>query len=833
MSLDHPAQELLGIYRREVREFLAEHEVTGLDALDQNAELLERALASGGGLKIGFVGESQVGKSTLINALLDRQALPSGGIGPLTAQATRVTYADENSFVVKYHGKQQLNRLAFGIARFLDLRGDLKQQGIVEGLAVEEPDAGALDESPTLSTFTAAPEDGETDGSHKGEMGRYMLDQARRILRSANMETNGDGQNDIALLNAIRNILGHKPIGDFPEVDGFAARIEEIQAILGKTEEASESSESGIGPFNRALRQRAAGWMSPLVAELHLRLRTETLRGLSLIDLPGIGVAGDPAGKEAESFVRTEGDALIVVFRNSGVTESVAGLLERTGVITKLLFGGRDSIPPIQVVLAVTHLDDVARDRYGHLADEARDNGEPAPDRHEIYRTAAREMEAKIREMVGDALRASKSFEDLPDDQRKTREAVVTKLCRTMQVFCVASPDYLSIASGRDDGLAFLRDPEATSIPDLRRYLVSLARDESNRRRETVEQFRSALSTSIGDHLGAISKMYEEGRGVAIMEYERFRDAIAAAADPLREEMAAYHGESLGVLRSAMHSELSILCKNAELAGNRKLRRVSKDARSRHFMSVKAAFNRNGVWDSRGINYPDAITSAMVDSIASEWEDKIVEKVRAEVRTLADRDLKLVERLCDVARQTNERILADTPIDAQKKILQANSRTAVAWTKDQLDELRASVSKGLRTAVEKPIERVCARAKKQLVHEGPGARDRIIEAFEEGGESAIDEASKHAEQLLKEHYNKLLRKLNEGFLKENHDPIQSAVDTLTGEQITKARRADAQRKRRVNASVDEFAAKLALLTIGPNTPTISHGQPWHSANASA
>ena len=104
MSNDRDVLLLLRIYQDRVRPLLAEHNFPTLDSLDRSADLLQRALARRTRLNVGFVGESQVGKSTLINAMLERRALPSGGIGPLTAQATRVSYAAENALRVTYHG---------------------------------------------------------------------------------------------------------------------------------------------------------------------------------------------------------------------------------------------------------------------------------------------------------------------------------------------------------------------------------------------------------------------------------------------------------------------------------------------------------------------------------------------------------------------------------------------------------------------------------------------------------------------------------------------------------------------------------------------------------
>src|SRR5689334_10052308 len=68
-------------------------------------------------LPVCFLGQAGVGKSTLVNSLVAgcETILPQGGVGPLTAQATSVSYASRPSFKAEYHPPLALSRLVAGL----------------------------------------------------------------------------------------------------------------------------------------------------------------------------------------------------------------------------------------------------------------------------------------------------------------------------------------------------------------------------------------------------------------------------------------------------------------------------------------------------------------------------------------------------------------------------------------------------------------------------------------------------------------------------------------------------------------------------------------------
>ena len=181
--------KLLEWFEKSARPFLNRHAKDRLAALENDYERLKRLLAEPDKVTVCFLGNSGIGKSTLLNALAAgaSQVLPAGGIGPLTAQATEVHFSNSPTFKVVYHPKKHLWKVAFALEQRLvhQLRAAKKAQSKSDsvpapevhtsdlGLQLDDEDRDEALADALPSADSDAPSDDRLDG---------LIKQAKQII---------------------------------------------------------------------------------------------------------------------------------------------------------------------------------------------------------------------------------------------------------------------------------------------------------------------------------------------------------------------------------------------------------------------------------------------------------------------------------------------------------------------------------------------------------------------------------------------------------------------------------------------------------------------------
>ncbi len=745
----------LALYDAEVRPALGGAEAQPVSDLDTAAQLLRVALAMQHVLRVGFLGESQVGKSSIINALVGQRVLPSGGVGPLTASATTIAYSARPLVRVRYHARKRINEFRFALQGYLQSLGELSPTG--GDPPPETPEAGSDDATPTsfatmdFSKANEGTDDGPTD--ERRRMGEYLVKQARLMLGAP------DTMPRTNVFHLVRALAAKDETSvAVPADPDLRERVAHIRRLLDRSEEFTRETPEPR-KFGDEVRARAAGWMSPLIAELHVSLDLPLLSLAQIIDLPGVGVVGDPAGRVAEEFVRKEADALVIVMRNNGVTEQVAGLLERTGVISRLLWSNQSAAPPIHVAIAVTRLDDVAKDEWRKRVVEARENGASTPRRDEVFRELSDQMATVVRRQVADALMSSHEFDDLSPELRAQREHVVRMLSEAMEVVCVSAPDYLGILEGFEDD-CFLRDKDETNIPHLVGQITNLAGRATKARAERLADAFAGFGDGVVRSLRLQEHALRDRKAARTAADARFRSALAVAAEPLKAEAVRHRREFMDFLKTSMPERFDTLSESAADRARKRLKKQKGDGARLRWATLNAALVRTGAFNGAvHIDYPGDLTRAFVDVIAGSWEKDVVAEVRVAFRRLCEADAELVQSLSESAAgilDTDE--LRVTSRDLQQQI-RDQGKVAISWTQAQLEELSEDVRKKLADVVGRPIERSCLNARKAGDNHGTGARDSILEVFDIGGKEAIEKARAACVEILGEHVEKLRRSL--------------------------------------------------------------------------
>jgi len=142
------ARSLATWFRKKVKPFLADNDPSKAAELDRDlVRLEEREKLLNDPLSVCFVGSAGIGKSTLINAMVAGEGVvvPSGGVGPLTAQAIQISHSDLPSFAAIYHSPANFWKIGFAI------ENAIRRSELIESNGNDfEPDSVGLLDSETI-----------------------------------------------------------------------------------------------------------------------------------------------------------------------------------------------------------------------------------------------------------------------------------------------------------------------------------------------------------------------------------------------------------------------------------------------------------------------------------------------------------------------------------------------------------------------------------------------------------------------------------------------------------------------------------------------------------
>jgi energy-coupling factor transporter ATP-binding protein EcfA2 len=763
------AQGLVHWYKTKARSFLQKHRPDKVDDFDRDCTRLQKTNALlGQDLSVCFLGNSGVGKSTLINALTGggQAVVPSGGVGPLTAQALTVRYGESPRIEAEYHSRERLNQLVFGLEN--SWKAELGAPG---GELVELIDEEG--ESLLIDMVAEVDDDELTD-----------RERQRRDTKSvAELLITGKQASDVTiryLVDGLRDSLGHGRPWVTEAKPEDAQRIARIRGALALAKRGDRFvCEGTAAELASVLNDHACGFLAPLIRKATVWWNSPLLAsGITLVDLPGLGVIGDPRPEITRKFIRESARALVLVVDHRGVTEPVARLLRESDFLTRLLHTSDEPEGNPVLLIAITKVDDIARTR--RLGDKSKSFAAH-------FAAVCEEMVPFIRNQLRNELETL--WKD-DGELHRAKQEVIDQLLKTLRVHPISAVEYEALIS--DDG-ARLQDLGETNVPAIAASLGEIRAIQEQERTRRVETYFQSVRDGVVNEIRLVEAQWTDENRRAD-EVEQLRKDLEAFMLPLRTRFATLQGQYREFLRQTAPQRIADLVTSGKERSRNQIGKYLRKIGTAHWATLRASVRKGGRFSgATDINLQHEFALRCEEPLAEAWGQEILKDIRRRTNEYADQCYELVEEIATWARAQGARVQQNI-VEAQKESIKVDAARLKTVGREMIKEVREKNSTELINAIDGPIRLKCRRFVDDHSDVGRGVRDRILALFEQLADEIPGAAEKPALRILTRFFGEVEQEIIQE-LQEHQNPLEAMSEAIVASQEQYLLRSDAQKRK--------------------------------------
>jgi hypothetical protein len=698
----------------------------------------------------------------------------------LTAQALSVRHGDRPRIEVEYYGPGRLWQLVFGLEN--SWKADL---GAPTGQD-DTPQDAALDVEPEPDGSTP-PEATLSDSKQQGRL------ESRKVAEL--LVTGGQSQDTPVayLIDSLRHALGFaRKWGTEPNLED-AHRLIAISEALKLAKAGSKYVREGTAEdLKQDLKDHASGFLAPLIKTLDVWWTSPLLsRGVTLIDLPGLGVIGDPRPEVTRTYIREKARAVVLVVDNRGITEPVARLLRDSEFLAKLLHTTDDPAGNPVLVVAVTKVDDVADSEYSDDGDR-----EFADYFKDVCERTIPMVRSQLR---GEIERVWQEDGELGE----AKHAVVENLLNTLQVYPLSAVQYRRLVSGKRTDL---NRADQTNVPSMVAGLSELRVAQEVERQAKVQEYYKTLLDGVSSSVRLVEALWlDEHR--RLEEIGQLREELESFIKPLRRQFDTLQGQYREFLRATVPSRISDLVKSAKERARNQIQRYLNRLGQAHWATIRASVRRGGRFSgATEIDIQREFALRFEEPIAETWGKEILKDIRKRTNDYANGCLALVDQVVEWAQGQGARVQQKV-VEAQRDAIRADADRLKTVGKEMIKEVRDKNATLLIEAIDGPIRKRCKGFVDEHRDVGSGVKDRMLRLYEELADEVTDAAEKPAIKILAALFKEVESEIL-GAFEDHRDPLQSISDAILMSQQKYFERSDAQKRGRI---LDEAASILASI----------------------